>query len=532
MVMVQNRRLKHWLLRGTVLLGLAQEAPVAFGFAEDLCPVPEANSGWVKCSLEPCNAENTACESIAFLTTAASQTVDSQTHTVGARNTVHFDSTYYLAQAAGFSARDAYYIAAYDQAVDLKQFVLRGESGALVVDPADCTGTSAPDACRFLSRTIGGVWRNNFTGGGLFFHFPAPPTLVHAANGLEPDISDPRGEAFLYHVRRWAYGQGPLCVAGLTMPSASGDYASGSSCYVSPTRKSSQLVGRIPFVSQLGFLGSVDWTATLGEQTVVTDDATGISMPASGIVSELGADIAPLAVFGIYIHSLQDRISHYRCQDDSVGEGPRAANAGAILLNPLPYALYTTLINVSSLSTVLAQLQSTALTADPDFLFTYSAAECDQPSHAQRHTWETGVVQSTLPPENQTTKPVLQETYNELLHFAQFNRVNTASSGELSAEDMLGHLLAALEKANPPDRLAAMCDVARESHWVPLPEHCNLSVEDWEAESGKAMFADAASSSGGGSAPAAGSFTILWLIGASILALLKILRSSRCSHYG
>lgn len=493
------RRPNVWLAASLAAL-LLSSSPRTHAFSEDACL--SEGLGWQQCFMQPCPAggEQT-CELIAFATLTAMQVGQDRTGTLGARSTLHFDATYYLAQAVGFSARDAYAIAAYDAASDTEQFVYRTQAGALVADPAECGGRKAPAACRFNSQVVHGVWRNNFTGGGLFFHFPAPPTQAVTLDGMAPVLTDPIGEPFLYHTRRWVYGLGPLCVGGLTNVTEAGDTASGDQCFVSTVRPDSTLVGRIPFVTEMEYLGSVDWIASLGEQKIVTDPRTGADMPASHLEQYLGPEVAPLAALGLYMHALQDRISHYRCQDASVGEGPRALDAGSMLLNPIPFTIYNTLQNTPTGLEILAQIeQRTTITSNPDFLFQFDTDECDQLAHAQRHTWETGVDQETVAPESQTARPALLATYDELLQFAQFHLLqDMPPDAAAQREAVVDAVVDALEATTPVARFRALCGFAALRGYLPLPTYCRLPVEVWEAKAGSAMFASPSSNAGAAS---------------------------------
>jgi hypothetical protein len=450
----------------------------SYAFAEDVCPA--SGGGWAQCSLQACTpgSEALPCETIAMLTTAVAQFA--RRGTGGARSTVHFDATYYLAQAVGFSPRDAYFVAAYDQATDTGSYVHRGEDGVLA-------GEATLD-----TQTIGGMDRNNFSGGGVFFHFMAPREGVTTADGLAPHLDAVDEEPLLHHVRRWAYGQGPLCVGGLTQIGASGDVASGASCYVSSTRPESEALGRIPFVTELGFLGYADWISPLGEQGVVTDPASGEIAPASAAGAYVGPEIEPLLRLGVYVHALQDRISHHRCNLASQLEGPRAADAGSILTNPLIGPGYEFLQSLDP-AELLAIFTEPQLFEDPDFFFEFDTAECDQLAHANRHTWETGVEQDSLSPENQTTRAALLATVDELERYAQFHLFAPAvAASSAQKQEWADAMVAALEIVEPGARVAAFSALAQDRVWLPLPLHAGLSYADWDASAGIYAFKEGA----------------------------------------
>jgi len=461
-----------------LLLTCAGAAPA---FQEDICP--NGAEGWRACILNPCEAGDEAAHcGIASAVTALSSTFLVPATGKGARSTIHFDATYLLAQAAGYSARDAYVIAAYDAAVDMGQYVHRDQQGRLVVDPADCRQDASLPACALLSQTLGGVVRNNFAEGGLFYHFMAAAHAEVIGEGLAPAVDDARREPFLFHLRRWTYGQGPLCVAGLT------DTA-GRTCFISAVRDAASLAGRMPYESEGGVLTSVDWVSAIAEQTVATDPVSGANTPASELGRYIAPEDLPLARLGIYLHALADRISHYRCIDASDVQGPRSADAGAVALNPLMDLLYQTALHLGTLPAYLQSLQPTPPLHDPDYLFLYDVNECDQSNHFLRHSWETGHDHRALAPENQTARHGLRAVLDELIRHAATHRLGSARSLDASARDELVEaLLDATDVAEPQARVDALTTLAQQRGWRPLPLHGGVSLEQWQATAGPAMF--------------------------------------------
>lgn len=483
---ISSRRL------ATAILLLSLSAGPTYAFYEDICP---ATSGrWQACETRPCKAgdENQACEAVTLLSTYVIQRNEQATgNKVGARSTVHFDATYYLAQAAGFTPRDAYTVAAFDEAVDAGQFVLRGENGDLVVDPTTCVGPAVPASCAFITPTLNGLSRNNFTSGGLFFHFMTPRGDGGVVtDGLDPPTGNAIEEPFLDHVHRWVYGAGPLCVDGLTAETKEGNYAEGQSCYRSLIRTKSLLVGTMPMVSELGFFGDVDWIAPLGEQTIVKDPTSGVDMPASALSSYVAPQNLPLAKLGIFLHSLADRVSHHICIDATRREGPRPAQVSPILLNPVTYDAYNTLENDGTLQSAVSQLVETPLLVNPDFTIRFDEGECDQLDHMQRHSWETGVDQAMLPPTDQTTRAALAKVYEELSRYAvNYGFPSAQSLSAVKEQEVVGALLNALQVSGPAQRLTALDSAAKTQGWLALPLHSGLSTEQWNAEAGPPFFA-------------------------------------------
>lgn len=486
-----------------LMLGLA---PAAQAFQEDICP--DGAAGWRECLLNPCAAGDEAVHcGVASAVTALSSTFLVPVTGRGARSTIHFDATYLLAQAAGFSPREAYVVAAYDAATDMGQYVHRDQQGRLAIDPTGCDAQRRQPGCWLLSHTIGGVVRNNFADGGLFFHFMASAHRETAGEGLAPQVDDPRREPLLHRLRRWAYGQGPLCVAGLTD-------AAGERCFVSALRQDSSLAGRMPYESEGGALTSVDWVSAIAEQKIATDPVSGANTPASALGGHIAAEDLPLARLGIYLHALADRISHYRCIDASDVQGPRAADAGAVALNPLMDLLYQTALHLGTLPAYLQSLQPTPPSHDPDYLFLYDVEECDQSKHFLRHSWETGHDHHQLAAAQQTARHGLRAVLDELIHYAAAQRLPGARPLDAAARDALVEaVLDATDVAGAQARVDALTALAQGRGWLPLPLHGGESLESWQEKSGSAMFGGTQATDGsGGGAFGAGTLLLAGLL--------------------
>jgi len=458
----------------------------------------------------------------------------------GSRSVLHFDATYYMAQAVGFSPQDAFTIAAYNEATDLGQFVLYDQNGSQVVDPAQCTGSSQPTNCQFATQTTYGINRNNFMSGGVFFHFMAQPAGAARTDGLSPDVSDPVAEPFLAHVRRWVYGLGPLCLGGLTNRSAAGDYATGSSCFdnTSTARNPPSIVGHMPFLTKTGAITSVDWISQLGEQTIVSDPSTGEPQKASLMNTQLPASAVPLVKLGIYLHALGDRVSHHRCVDTSFADGPRPADAGPVLLNPVPLNIYIVTLGLGS--DTPPDLQTTVI-ANPDFVWHYDLKECDQLNHAQRHTYETGTNQNLLSDADQTAKPGLSLVFSELLAYAQANKIPGAMAVTSDQADaVVASLMNAVETAGAMERIEALNVMAGQYGWLPLPGYAGVSPSQWQAQSGGSYFGagyapksyDSSGATSSSNASSGGGALSLWVIVlmAAGVASRRLQRASRHSR--
>src|SRR5262249_42035044 len=187
------------------------------------------NGGTVQnCATLPAACEPVGTTSPACLAAAgASFVADGVRPGAGKRSLIHADATYLMAQAVGFAQDDAYLIAAVAEVPDYGQF-----------EPYDMNGQPVGGGS-LQTVALDGFVRSNTTTGGTFFHCvmlynggsAAAPAGV---DGLHPDLQSASVEYFVVHVRNWASGTGAspvLCTAGLTNASASGDYATGASCY-------------------------------------------------------------------------------------------------------------------------------------------------------------------------------------------------------------------------------------------------------------------------------------------------------------
>src|SRR5262245_52256151 len=227
--------------------GIVARPGDAHAFAEDLC-YAQGGGPLVSCAplpdvCRPAGKQTNTCKA-AIIAVAARQRNASD----GGRSSVHTDVTYLLAQAVGFSATDAYWIAAYDEATDLGWF-----------DPRDNSSMPVGNGA-FTTASVTGFVRTDAQVGGPLLHVIAPynqglDTPPPGIDGLHPDPDDPATEVTLANFRAWALAASsaarPACTAGLTVPSAAGDYATGAACFTAgtPIQASIRLFGpiAIPF---------------------------------------------------------------------------------------------------------------------------------------------------------------------------------------------------------------------------------------------------------------------------------------------
>ncbi len=488
------------ILLGILLVGSGVGASGrAFGFAEDLCV---KNNNTIRSPIENCLQARFCSEDDAGETDAcrANITMDagiaSMTMTGQARSMLHTDATFFLAQVAGLSYRAAYWIAAYDQVTDVETYIPFGMFGQETL--VDSKGMPAvPIALNGWGRS----WPDT---GGFSVHFPQPylpkgDDAVISCDGGDicgrwPDVTDHVHEPMLFHLRLWAFDEldslgfaDPTmpCINGLTSLDDEGNYALGSECYENdplfesdPCSTERHIVGSMPSFTSLNG-APTPFTSYTGNQVAsfIPRDEVGegkcISSPtyanADGLrklmETAYGADIEavlggysieeflPLIRMGIYLHSLQDRISHSQCEDASP-YGPPDINGV--------------------------------------FHLDFSRDECTGDYHAWRHFEEIG--QTEVP---ERTHSALENTMDELEAFADANPLwvsggayrYSSSPGDYQAfrEEALSRMIDVLETVDGCTRLREMVKLIHDYEaygFKQLPGH------DYDELSGMCLHQD------------------------------------------
>ena len=362
------------LLAAGILLGVTSPAGAFF---EDLCIAKSGDGGGQNPGLTNCleGCANPDDKNCTFLLI-----VESGVGGGAGRSMIHVDATYFLATALGIREDVAYWIAAYDQATDLAQYT-----------PFDTQGNRL--ACDTLkTETIDGLERTNFGTGGVAYHYDLPfspsgtgrdvhgSTLYNGQRVLQtsgyypyfptyPTAPIPdQYEGTLINLRSFAFTQAGIkhCAAGFTSQNAgTKSYFTGSDCYTSGGA-AADISGRI---SLLGFRFVPEVTFTSGPlqyQKGVTAIDT-ILQNGTGILW-LGQNKpkvhAAIATMGMYLHALQDRVSHVACSD-----APSSFQRfGAVGTAPTPGSKIT---------------------------LNYDQKACDTQAHVTGHYYETG--QGALP---------------------------------------------------------------------------------------------------------------------------------------
>lgn len=236
------------------------------------------------------------------------------------RGMVHYDSVFYLAQAAGFSGELAYFIAAYSQGVDFVQFV-----------GIDSCGDRLPE--RFWTVPLRGFLRTSVMTGGTVHHLGVPfGDAPKDYSALKPDLSNYEYEGSLSTFRDWVFGDTDLiCTAGYREP-VEGNYFTGDKC-LSPkvkikNRSSKAVQGPIPLMKEgtrfgpgIAHYDCKDDIECSGDNLVLEnvvmakDMESYLASSSHGRVANGSPVPVELARLGIFMHYLADRASHNYCTD-------------------------------------------------------------------------------------------------------------------------------------------------------------------------------------------------------------------------
>ena len=327
-----------------LVVGAAAFAPRAAAFLEDLC-LPRPGSGGealASCVRPTCpgpDDPNRACPA---------QLLDFATVRPG-RSMIHMDSTYFLAQALGYRADVAYWIAAYNEVADYTQYVPIDQCGVQAANEdaiaADTTQQTAPNSgAGYITARFNGFQRTNVNTDGPLDHYivsfspNGEGTDVHGAGGVQalypfyyprpgyPVHIDDVYQKTLADLRQWAMAPsdepGRLCAAGLYA-------ADGTTCLDGAT-----ITGAVPIIQQSA--AGIPLNVPTGPKVLdyeATSDGTEVTY-----YDQLGAWLgdparttgtlwlAPtptpvpvqLARLGLYLHAIQDSASHATyCGDDA-----------------------------------------------------------------------------------------------------------------------------------------------------------------------------------------------------------------------
>lgn len=406
----------------------------AFGFSEDLC-VDQESGQIVNCLTDDkCNpflGPTPRCRVNLLFDGAAAIELATKEQ---ARSIVHVDVTHFLAQAIGLTPRAAYWIAAYNEVTDIGSYSPFGIDGKVVhEDPELGPVTAIPFNGWTRTYAYTSAWSYHIP--APFKH--EGEELVPDCNGdlgrnedpnmyricgAKPDLNDTVHEGNLVHYRDWALGYRPsgegehgACAAGLTVADGVSNY-SGPTCYkddpellYNSSDVTKYIKGRMPILRGLDMF-ALPFEAFTGRQIAkftppdrmfpmprlpklrkINPDLMDVRL-ADNLVdivveettpSDLTAILSGKSVeefthlirMGVYLHVLQDRISHHICGDISSVTGPDASGR---------------------------------------FTYGYDGLECGQDMHSYYHFQEIG--QRTLPLR---TTSSIEYVFDELMAFAE-----------------------------------------------------------------------------------------------------------------
>ena len=324
----------------TILLGSASFGAgvvwprPASAFLEDIC------IGKATGTLKSCLAPASACQNTNTATNRGCLLEAIQFATIPpGRSMIHADSTYFIAQALGYRADVAYWIAAYNEVTDYGVYA--------PIDQCGVQATPANSGASYISAQFNGFKRTNNTTDGPLYHYTlsfspgGDGNDTHGAGGVQavypfhypapgyPTAIDDVYQGTLYDLRQWAMqpGDGPglLCTAGLTTPNGASNF-SGAACLANVP-----ITGAVPLLENFAVgpkLALVSGPKVLDNSTPSApvdydqlkpwlDDKT--RTPGVLWLDPVKPPVpVQLARIGIYIHTLQDTSSHATfCGDDA-----------------------------------------------------------------------------------------------------------------------------------------------------------------------------------------------------------------------
>jgi hypothetical protein len=313
-----------------VVLLLVLCVPTAHAFLEDLCLPRKKSDGVLSWCIQPNSPKSNPNRA------SLQQTLDFATIKPG-RSMIHADSTFFIAQALGYRADVAYWIAAYNENTDYGIYQ--------PIDQCGVQATATNSGANYITAAFNGFVRTNGNTDGPLDHYivsyspNTEGTDVHGAGGVQalypfhypqpgyPLHIDDTYQKTLANLRQWGMlatrDPGLLCTVGLT--------ESATKCVSGVT-----ISGTVPLInasSKLGIKLSVPaGPKVLNSPTRANPNTPTTYYPAleswlndkSRTTGTLYLAKVPepvpvqIARFGVYLHTLQDSSSHATyCGDDA-----------------------------------------------------------------------------------------------------------------------------------------------------------------------------------------------------------------------
>ena len=373
---------------------------------------------------------------------------------LGARNLLHSDSTYLMAQLIGFSPWQAYQMMVYSEATDQTEYTAFDQKGSQILSDdeikqckANWTNGAARE-CLIITPEVGGIYKFNFPAGGTLLHLHA----LFAPNGKIPHIPDFPTDYFssinrdyenlLTNFRAWVFNErSDACAAGITK-----DMSYPESLISPCTQSAATLKSPMNLFSLNLSKLTIHFVTQLGTLILEEPDQNHVSKPILANDESFQAYITPhevaFAKMGIFVHVLADRYSHHMCTDNSY-------------FYPIDDDNYTSI---------------------------YSATDCAQGSHFLWHVWEQGTNQadSNLNIKHQTMRPALEAVYDQLIAYAKYK--NIAINQTTNKQALMDELIIVLQTFDSEERLQKMVQLMEKYKLLPLPGHgsaADYSIDKW-----------------------------------------------------
>ena len=427
---MRRKRQRFFFCAALVFLGSAGQVA---GFLEDLCLPREPSDGTLSWCVRPTCPPTTPPTPPHHA--SPDQILDFATIEPG-RSMIHMDATYFIAQALGYRADVAYWIAAYNEVTDLAHYVPIDQCGVqaanqVAIDSGTTKQTAVNTGRDYIAAEFNGFQRTNLNTDGPLDHYVVPfspngqGTDAHGAGGVQavypfyyprpgyPEHIDDVYQVTLYNLRQWAMlateDPGLLCAGGLTVKAADGS----TRCL-----ENAKITGAVPIIqpSEAGVPINVD----SGRKILNATDTTPPQITYYEMLRDwlndparttgtlwLDANPRPVPVqvarMGIYLHAIQDTSSHGTFCGDDAPSPPGGRDPGTYMF----MANGNAQVNLSF------------------------GSSCATSPHLASHLQETGTGANPLPLRVYTA---LNITLNELIEFG--NRV-ALSQGWIVNRDLL-----------------------------------------------------------------------------------------------
>ena len=309
-------------------------------FLEDLCLPRKGSNATLQWCVRPTCAgpyqdPNAACPQ---------QTADFITIMPG-RSMIHADSTYFIAQALGYRADVAYWIAAYNENADYSQY--------LPIDQCGVMASTSNSGKSYITAYFNGFLRTSQDTDGPLDHY----VVNFSPNGTGTDVHGPQGVSGVYplhypkpgypvhiddvyqktlaNLRQWGMlkttDPGVLCTVGLT---------EGDGCL-----ETGRIIGTVPFFLRTG-IGSFNIDVPVGKKVLnYTSDANGTKIDTydqlqnylNASAGRLWKSSPPVPVpvqvarIALYLHVLQDSSSHATYCGDDPPSAPGGCDPGTYM---------------------------------------------------------------------------------------------------------------------------------------------------------------------------------------------------------